>query len=133
MSALAQLGLMVAGAAGAIAADAKLARYEKTVGPVTVKPGAMLAAVGLAAIALRVPYLGRGPAAGYVAALAGGAAVFEGGILAQKHVLPQLGVGGTDFVGYDMKRFPGAYGQLPYGTAGVSDAELAASLSQLRG
>lgn len=137
MSALAHLALMVAGGAAALYADSKYARYEKsvTLGGRTIvfRPGTIAAAAGLAAIAFRAPVIGRGAAATYVAALAGGAAVTEGVKLAQEHVMPALGVSGTDFVGYDMRGYPGAYGQLPYGTAGISDQELAASLSQLRG
>lgn len=142
----AQLALMTAGAAGAIALDQSMPQYAQNLGGVRVEPGAMLGAaltVGLALMPKGGNGTGKNIRAG-VASLAGGMLVYEGSKLAEAYVLPMIpglapaptapalppgtvatGRVGNDFSYYDTPAF-GAYG------GDVSDWELQRSMMQFR-
>lgn len=145
----AKLGLMVAGATGAIALDQTMPQYAQNIGGVRVEPGAMLGAALTVGLALMPKGAGNGAGKSIrsgVASLAGGMLVYEGSKLAEAYVLPYIpglgappttappgalpagapgGAAGNDFSYYDSPAF-GAYG------GDVSDWELQRSMMQFR-
>lgn len=146
------LGAAVAGGLAAVVADRELADKAKTVGPVTLTPGAMgvgAGIVGLMVFGHKLPASARY----LIGAALGGATVVEGVDLAKDHVLPlvermfpSLGGGASatsDIKGEDYVAGLGDNGQpqnflttgLPDPTSDDAscDFELASSLRSLRG